>query len=51
MQQGKPYLGCSDLWKEAVQTHLYPLISHDDTRIDMDEEESVINEVLNEMDR
>ena len=50
MHQGKPYLG-SDLLKEAVQTHLYPLISHDDTRIDMDDGESVIKDVLNEMDR
>ena len=51
VQHNKPYLNCFDLWKETVQTHLYPLFSQNDSKIDMDKAESVTKGVTDEMDR
>ena len=51
MQGDKSYLGCLDLLKEIVQTHLYPRISPDFIDAAVGEAKSIQEDVLNVMER
>ena len=51
MQGDKSYLGCLDLLKEIVQTHLYPRISPDFIDATVGEAKSIQEDVLNVMER